>query len=404
MIEGRFHQDFWPVARAFRNVLPRAGAGRRGARRVPPRREGRRRLGGNTRDEAGNLWEPDTLSISYSTTKGIASTLMHILVDRGLADYDDPVSKYWPEFAQAGKESITIRQVMCHEAGLYDIRSMIDHARRMLDWEHMTGALAAATPCHVPGEAHGYHGFTYGWLVGELIQRLTGKSFRQVLKDELADPLELDGLYVGLPPEARGRRAQLFMAGMQRSKEGTDRFRSYLERTGALLSGLRIPFDPNQVVAALVPEGIEEVDFNSEEFQSATIPAANGMFSARSLARVYSVLAAGGELDGVRLLSRRTLETATRRQNKGMGRVIPFPMHWRLGFHRPFTLAGGIASGFGHFGFGGSGAWADCRRNLAMALVLNSGVGTPFGDTRIVRVSTAALRCAERRAPARRYA
>ena len=115
------------------------------------------------------------------------------------------------------------------------------------------------------------------------------------------------------------------------------------------------------------------------------------------------MLAAGGELDGVRLLSRRTLETATRRQNKGIGRVIPFPMHWRLGFHRPFTLGGGIASGFGHFGFGGSGAWADCRRNIAMALVLNSGVGTPFGDTRIVRVSTAALRCAERRAPARRY-
>jgi len=402
MIEGKIHQDFWPVARAFRNALPKRGPG--GAALVVYHRgEKVIDVWAGTRDETGNLWEPDTVSVSYSTTKGIASTLMHILVDRGLADYDDPVSKYWPEFAQAGKESITIRQVMCHEAGLYDIRSMIDHARRMLDWEHMTGALAAAAPCHVPGEAHGYHGFTYGWLVGELIQRLTGKSFRQVLKDELADPLGLDGLYVGLPPEARGRRAQLFMAGLQRSKQGTERFRSYLERTGALLSGLRIPFDPNQVAAALVPDGIEEVDFNSEEFQSATIPAANGMFSARSLARVYSVLAAGGELDGVRLLSRRTLETATRRQNKGIGRVIPFPMHWRLGFHRPFTLGGGIASGFGHFGFGGSGAWADCRRNIAMALVLNSGVGTPFGDTRIVRVSTAALRCAERRAPARRY-
>jgi len=396
MIEGKIHQEFWPVARTFRNVLPRRGPG--GAALVVYHRgEKVIDVWAGTRDEQGNPWEADTLSVSYSTTKGITSTLMHMLVDRGLADYDDAVSKHWPEFGQAGKAGITIRQVMCHEAGLYDIRSMIDHANRMLDWEHMTRALAAATPCHPPGVAHGYHGLTYGWLVGELIQRLTGKSFAQVLKDELADPLGLDGLYVGLPPAARGRRAQLMLAGVQRSKEGAERFRRYLQRIGTVFAGLRIPFDPTQLAAALVPDGIEDVDFNSDEFQGATIPAANGMFSARALARVYAVLAAGGELDGVRLLSRCTIETATRRQNKGLGRVIPFPMHWRLGYHRPFTLGGGVASGFGHFGFGGSGAWADCHRNLAVALVLNSGVGTPFGDTRIVRVSTAALRCAERR-------
>ncbi|TFH20994.1 MAG: class A beta-lactamase-related serine hydrolase, partial [Myxococcales bacterium] len=117
VIEGKIHPDFWPVARAFRNVLPKRGPG--GAALVVYHRgEKVIDVWAGTRDDSGNLWEPDTVSVSYSTTKGIASTLMHILVDRGLADYDDPVSKYWPEFAQAGKENTTIRQVMCHEAGL----------------------------------------------------------------------------------------------------------------------------------------------------------------------------------------------------------------------------------------------------------------------------------------------
>ena len=403
MIEGKIHPDFWPVARVFRSLLPKRQPGgaalciyHRGERVID--------IWAGTRDEDGNPWEPDTLSVSYSTTKGIASTLMHMLVDRGEADYDDPVCKHWPDFADGDKQRITIRQIMCHEAGLYDIRSMVDHADRMLDWDYMTRALETARPCHAPGSAHGYHGFTYGWLIGELIQRITGKSFSRVLEDELAGPLGLDGLYVGLPPEQRHRRAQLILAGIQRSKAGSDRFRGYLDRMGSVLQTMRVPFDPDQVAAALMPEGIEDVDFNSDEFQQATIPSANGMFSASSLARVYAALAAGGEIDGVRLMSRGTIETASKRQNKGIGRVIPFPMHWRLGYHRPFTMAGGIPSGFGHFGFGGSGAWADLRRNVSVALVLNSGVGTPFGDTRIVRISSAVLRCADRRASKRRFA
>ena len=402
MIEGKIHQDFWPVARTFRNVLPRRGPG--GAALVVYHRgEKVVDVWAGTRDEEGNPWNPDTLSVSYSTTKGVVSTVLHMLVDRGLLDYDDPVARHWPEFAEADKQDITVRQLMCHEAGLYDIHSMIDHARRMLDWNHMVGALAAARPCHPPGTAHGYHGFTYGWLIGEIIQRVTGKPLARVLEEEVANPLGLEGLFIGLPREARSRRAQLIMSGVQTSRQGTERFRAQLARAAIVLGGLRVPFDPTQVTAALMPPGIEDLDFNSEEFQSASIPAANGMFSARSLGRLYAALAAGGEIDGVRLLSRRTLERATKRQNKGIGRVIPFPMHWRLGYHRPFSLTGGIPSGFGHFGFGGSGAWADCRRNLSVALVLNSGVGTPFGDTRIVRVSTTALRCAERRAPALPY-
>ncbi len=116
------------------------------------------------------------MALSFSTTKGVASTLLHVLADRGLVDYDTPVAEYWPEFAQAGKERITVRQVMCHEAGLYRIVDMISHGRTMLDWDAMCSALAAARPCHEPGGTHGYHGLTYGWLVGEIASRVTGKG------------------------------------------------------------------------------------------------------------------------------------------------------------------------------------------------------------------------------------
>ena len=157
------------------------------------------------------------------------------------------------------------------------------------------------------------------------------------------------------------------------------------------------PIDLMALAEALVPDGIEELDFDSEEFLSVPIPAANGMFTARSLAKMYAVLANDGELHGVRLLGRDTLWRATEVQNRGIGRVIPVPMHWRLGYHRVATLGPAIPNGFGHYGFGGSGAFADPDRELAVALTLNSGVGTPFGDLRIVRIGTAALRCAEER-------
>jgi CubicO group peptidase (beta-lactamase class C family) len=130
----------------------------------------------------------------------------------------------------------------------------------------------------------------------------------------------------------------------------------------------------------------------------AAIPAANGLFTARSLARMYAALAAGGELDGVRLMSPQTVELASERQRPTRRRVvIPFEMGWRLGYHGVYTTRGIPRNGFGHFGFGGSGAWADPSRDLAVALIVNSGLGTPFGDLRIARISAAALACADRR-------
>jgi CubicO group peptidase (beta-lactamase class C family) len=126
------------------------------------------------------------------------------------------------------------------------------------------------------------------------------------------------------------------------------------------------------------------------------VPAANGLFSARSLARLYAALAGRGELDGVRLLSEETLRRAAETQTRRLDRVIPVRMHWRLGYHRVFTSRGGVPSAFGHFGYGGSGAWADPERNLAVAMINNRVGGGPFGDLRMLSIGSAAVRCADR--------
>jgi CubicO group peptidase (beta-lactamase class C family) len=401
MLQGTIHPDFAGVANVLRRILPKKGPGG-AAVCVYHRGEKVVDAWGGTRDDRGSPWQEDTLSISFSTTKGVASTLLHVFADRGLIDYDAPVAEYWPEFAAAGKDAVLVRHLLCHEAGLYAIRDMVEHASEMLDWQQITSRLAAAEPRHAPGTAHGYHGLTYGWLVGEVVRRVAGeKPFPELIESEIAGPLGLDGLYCGVPSDQMHRCAQLMARGMDGTVEerrentrkilaGADRWRDRLAKVG-------IRYDPTQTLAALVPNGMEEVDFNSDDFRAASIPAANGMFTARSLARMYACLAQGGELDGTRLLSYETLRTATQEQNRGAGKVIPISMRWRLGYHRAFALRARVPGGFGHFGFGGSGGWADPQRQLAVALTVNSGVGTPFGDTRIVRVGGAAVRAADRR-------
>ncbi len=400
-LHGSVHPSFAQVAKVFRRILPRRGPGG-GALCVFHRGEKVADIWGGTRTAAGDPWQEDTLSISFSTTKGVASTLLHLLVDRGEIDLEAPVAAYWPEFGRRGKEGIRVRHLMCHEAGLYAVADVVDEAAQMLDWEEMTERLAAAAPRHPPGAAHGYHALTYGWLVGELARRVAkGRPFAELLERELAGPLGLDGLYCGVPAHALDRCAELFAAGMSDPLEArrhtTRRLRERAQRAHRWLAWLGVRWDPVEAVDALVAPGMEELDWNGEAFRSASIPAANGMFTARALARLYACLAAGGELDGVRLLSEGAVRRASQEQNRGIGRVVPVSMRWRLGYHRVFAVGAAMPGAFGHFGFGGSGAFADPLRQLAVALTVNSGVGTPFGDSRIARVAGAAARCADRR-------
>jgi CubicO group peptidase (beta-lactamase class C family) len=406
-LHGDVHPDFRRVARTLGLQLRLYPGG--AAACVYHRGECVVDLWGGAADTDGRTWTRDTMAPSFSTTKGVASTALHVLVDRGMLDYDDCVSRHWPEFAQEGKEEITVRQVLAHQSGLYHIRQMIDHAERMLDWEHMVGAIERARPIHAPGEKTGYHGLTFGFLVGEIIERVTGKRFSRVVQEEIAEPLGLDGLYIGAPEEVLPRAADLIW---ERPRFPWPRV-PYGPRGGLLgravaagatayemlLAAVGIEFEVSSVLDALAPRGISSIDFSANETLRATIPAANGLFTARSLARMYAALAGGGQIDGVRLLSCETLDRATEVQHrKRARRVLPFDMRWRLGYHGIATTRGIPGQGFGHFGFGGSGAWADRDLDLSVALIVNSGMGTPFGDLRTASVSGSALSAARARA------
>ena len=389
---GFVHPDFALVRRVFAKQVPRSGRGG-SAVCVYLRGECVVDLWAGTRDDEGNPWQGDTLAFSYSTTKGVLATLVHILVDRGMVDYDDPVAMHWPEFGQRGKEHITLRQILCHEAGLYDVGGLVEHADWMLSWPRMVELLEQSAPVHTPGGAVGYHGLTFGWLVGELIERISGVRLSTLVGEAIAEPLGLEGLHLGLPRSAAHRRARLVDGRIGGAAGCGSPLRARIERLGAAGG----PVDPTPLEQALMPRGIETIDFNRMVDQRIRIPAIDGMFDARSLARLYAALAGGGVLDGARLLSERTLARATEVQNRARGQVIPLPMHWRLGYHRVPSARERASRAFGHFGIGGSGAWADPERELAVALVLNHGVGTPFGDTRIIRIGTAAIRSADRR-------
>lgn len=405
-LDGWLHPDYQPVAETMRTLLRRYDGG--AAVSIYHRGECVVDLWGGARNPTGDPWRENTMAPSFSTTKGIASTLVHIMVDRGLLDYDERVATYWPEFAQGGKESITLRQVLTHQCGLYHIRQMIDHADRMLDWEHMVQAIAQSEPIHPPGERTGYHGLTYGFLVGEILQRVTGTSFSGLVEKELVLPLGLDGMYVGAPDEVHDRAAELMWSRaadfLRSAPEGGGTFwvgdliakgHGVLSKT---LGHVGVEFDFSSIVDALAPRGITGFEFDSSDGLRSAIPAANGLFTARSLARLYACLAQGGELDGVRLISPETLALATERQERtSRYTVIPFDMRWRLGYHGVATTRGFPPDAFGHFGFGGSGAWADPSLELSVALIVNCGMGTPFGDTRTARISGAALDATRRR-------
>jgi CubicO group peptidase (beta-lactamase class C family) len=322
---------------------------------------------------------------------------MHILVDRGLIDYDDPVAKHWPEFAQAGKENITLRHVMAHQSGLYHLRQMLDHAEQMLDWEIVTDAIARAEPVHPPGQRSGYHGLSYGFIIGEIIQRVAKLPFSEAVQKELARPLEVDGLHIGAPDDALERAARLILPknGL-RMEAGV-----FAEHAASLLQTILDLFGVETHVGGILeiaPRGLGSLDFSAARTLQVAMPSHNGLFSARSLAKMYAALAGGGEVDGIRLLSKETLRLATTPQSRP-GHAYPWPidMGWCLGYHKAFTTRGSPEGSFGHYGFGGSGAFADPRRQLAVALIVNSGQGTPFGDIRTSQIATAAVRAVDER-------
>ena len=295
-------------------------------------------------------WAGDTLVCMMSVAKAATALCAAMAVDRGLIAWDEPVARYWPEFAAGGKGDIPVRWLLDHRAGLPAIaQAMPDGAA--YDWELMTGTLAAQAPLSPPGASRAYHSVTLGYLVGELIRRTTGKSLGRFLADEVCGPHGID-YWIGLPPELHGRCAEFFG-----------------ETAGTLFDRSEPDSLKYRAMAQVPPE-----DFNTERFRAAEIPSINGIGTAQGVAKLFDGLAAGGVLDGRRLLSADVLAEATTEQWHGKEDLLGHTRRMALGF--ALGLPGHLAMGpspraFGHTGAGGAIGFADPDAGLGFAYAPN---------------------------------
>lgn len=342
---------------------------------------GRRRpVGASAGGEAD--WSQDTMALSFSTTKGVAATALHMAMERaGDLSYDTPVGDVWPEFKAHGKDGVTIRHVLCHEAGIPQIAGLVPDVETLADWDAMVALMESLEPLWEPGTANGYHAVNFGWLVGELLRRIDGRPFPQFLAEEITAPLGLDGCYVGAPASEHGRVATLV------GDESGGEHESVLVQL----------LGPDHLLhKVLEPRPADEMRrfVNGPLGLSACVPSFTGIFTARSLARIYAALERGGELDGVRLLSAARLAEATTVQNKRPDLALVVPIYWRLGYMSGgsgVSPAGPHREAYGHSGLGGSIAMADPRAELSIAVVLDRPEPNLLADDRARRVIDAAI-------------
>jgi CubicO group peptidase (beta-lactamase class C family) len=399
-VQGECHPDFEAVATLLGEQSDAAGFGG-GALAVYHHGEKVVDLWAGSRDANGTPWSRDTVAVSASTTKGVLATAVAMCVDRELLDYEAPVATWWPEFAAHGKDEILLRHVMCHEAGLFGLRHLVADASELVDWDHMVSVLAAATPVHPAGAANGYHGLSIAWLAGEPVRRATGDTIGAFVRDEIAGPLGLDGLYIGLPDAEMGRLADpVAPDGGSPLEQMTPPDGEYPEWDPASRDPFPLVWRPQNAIDAIVIPGLFD-NSSIDSFRDrarAEIPSATGCFTARSLARVYAALANGGEIDGTRICSSATVHHATTQQNDRPDLVLGLPACWRLGWHLAYTSNEIMGQGFGHQGYGGSGAWADPTRQLAMAYTTNRvGTSTALGDQRLPQLGGAVSAAANAR-------
>jgi CubicO group peptidase (beta-lactamase class C family) len=311
--------------------------------------------------EKARPWQRDTIANVYSTTKGVVAILAHRLVEQGRLDLDRPVASYWPEFAQAGKGKIPVRQLLSHRCGLPAVRHILpDNAP--YEWDTMTAALAAETPWWEPGAAHGYEAVTYGWLVGEVIRRITGKSVGTVLREELAEPLGLD-FAIGLPASEDARCADL-SAPLPIPIDGEPNLLELIMSDPGSVTALAFLNPPSLMLPGTV---------NSRAWRGAEIPGANGHGTARALARLYGAIANGGDADGVHVLGPEAASRAAVEQSRGPDRVLQLSTRFGLGFmlSQPGNAFGPNDGAFGHPGAGGSIAFADPKARVGFSYVMN---------------------------------
>lgn len=374
---------FEPLAEEFRKLMARGPRGGALVVRAGDRRLADLHIGWEDKGHS-RPWRPDTQALGFSATKGLAAMVLHRLVDRGLLDYEEPVASFWPEFAAAGKERITVRELISHRGGLHDIQAVASDAGDLLDHIGMEERLAAASPQLPPGEP-AYHAFTFGWLASGLARAITGKGMRDLVREELAEPLGAPGLEIG----GDGRRHAEIVGSSLRI------YTALGIAATPLLGWLPVT---KAGFRALHAPGFEKLCRGTNPLIWRTeMPAVNGALSADSLSRLYVPLVNGGRAaDGTPFLSPERVEQIGRVQTRAVDRVLGVRMRWRLGFHHAFGLGTPAPRALGHFGFGGGGGWGDPDTGISFGFV-SSHIGTfttAIGDLGILRLSGAARACA----------
>lgn len=311
---------------------------------------------------------PDTLTPLFSTTKAVASLIIARLVGQGRLDYGQRVAELWPAFGQAGKDGLTVGEVLSHQGGLCGIVGPMDPAE-WFDWDAICARLAAMAPLWPPGTASGYHPVTFGYLAGEIFRRVDGRSLGTALREDIAGPLGLD-LWIGLPDSEHGRVSEM-------------RRPPAMPELGPITEPKRLAFFTKWAS----PGGRGEAAWRRAE-----IPSANGHATAPALARLMTALATDGTLDGVRLLAPGVAAEAARQRIAGQDLVLPYEMSWGAGFIRNqgLWLYGPGRESFGHSGWGGSCAFADPDRGVSGAYVMNRQSAELIMDPRARRLIEAA--------------
>jgi CubicO group peptidase (beta-lactamase class C family) len=344
--------------------------------------------------QPGTPWSRDTLTTMMSATKGCAALCAQTLCDRGVLDVERPVADYWPEYAHAGKAGTLVRHVLDHTSGMLcftDPGSLLDWSGRGWgDYDEIARRIAASPPAWEPGTRIGYHAISIGWLLQELVRRTTGDTLGAFFAREVAQPLGLS-IFVGTPLQQQPRLAEL-LNGATEPAEGeglTSRLRRQAGRTLFPLLMRHVLARPGSPMAqaVVVMHGAalhDEIDFmNRPEVRSLEIPAANGSGDARSLARMYALLAMGGELDGVRLVSSDSVRAFSTKSSGGRSglhpRRLPAPtMRYALGYEGDFGESappwrfGPSPQAFGHLGAGGQIGFADPAHRVSVGFLRNS--------------------------------
>ena len=307
--------------------------------------------------------QADTLFNCFSTTKGVAAAALHILADRGLIDYDAPVTKYWPAFGKNGKEKVTVAQAMSHQAGLHAVPHPLT-IEFVQDWDAGLRWIEDGVPAYEPGTDTGYHALTYAWVAGGIIQHASGRHIKDVIREDIALPLGIAGqMFVGIPDGLDDRLATLMTAAEQGTVEP-------------------LPIPPDHDFFKAMPTD-SQLDFNDMRVRQSCIPSANGHFTARALARMYAALANGGQTDGVRLVSEVRIPSMYRLMVDTPDRVIlGMPIRKGIGFFLGGKSMGVVGAqgpretSFGHAGAGGSIAFADPEVGLSVAVTINKMLST----------------------------